>query len=136
MARDQIPVTADMADEYTERVQDVIAPVAVAVVAAEPLRIQRHPSREFTTGSATVQPGTVVQVIGSNPFRERLLLTMEGDSVVYVGPDRDTLTPAGGYPLKPGDQVELHTRHAVYVIGHPDAPEAASVHFLAEHVDG
>ncbi|NEC10721.1 hypothetical protein, partial [Streptomyces sp. SID7909] len=91
-----------------------------AVVAAEPLRIQRHPSREFTTGSATVQQdASPVQVIGANPFRERLLLTNLGAELVFVGPERDTLTASGGYPLGQGQALELHTRHTVYVVAGP-----------------
>lgn len=134
---DEIKVSADVADEYNERVQDVIAPVAVAVVAAEPLRIQRHPTREFTTGTATVpHDGTPVQLIGTNPFRERLLLTNRGGGTVYLGPARDTLTEGGGYPLRTNAEIELHTRHAVYAITAPEESANITVAFLAEHVDG
>lgn len=129
--------SANVADEYSERVQDVVAPVAVAVISAEPLRIQRHPTREFTTGSVSVWPAAnPVSVIGANPFRERLLLTNDGTGTVYVGPERDTLTNAGGYPLASGAELELHTRHAVYVVAALAAAEPVAVHFLAEHVDG
>lgn len=135
---DQIPVTHDVADEYNERVQDVIAPVAVAVIAAEPLRIQRHPSAEFTTGSAAVAAGAgPVQIIGTNPFRERLLIkNRSATQTVFTGPERDTLTNSGGYPVGPGEEVELFTRKAVYVVPDSAATESAVVHFLAEHVDG
>jgi hypothetical protein len=137
MGTTDVNVGQDVADEYHERVQDVIAPVAVAVVAAEPLRIQRHPSREFTTGSASVVPLAIpVQVIGANPFRERLLITNRGTATVFVGPERDTLTPSGGWPLAAGRELELHTRKAIYVVADPAAVETAPVHFLAEHVDG
>jgi hypothetical protein len=131
--------TDDTTTDYMERTQDVIAPVAVAVVAAEPLRVQRYPSREFTTGSVAVAPGaTPIQVIGANPFRETLFLTNMADYPVYIGPARDTLTPSGGYPLAPGQDIALSTRHAIYAMAADDdnPPPAAPLHFLAEHVDG
>lgn len=136
---DTTPVKYDVADEYQERTQDVIAPVAVAIVAAEPLRVQRHPAREFTTGSAVApMGGPAVQIIGANPFRERLLLTTPHDqaTAVYIGPNRDTVTQFGGFPLKPGACVELNTRHAVWALASPDASSGTYVFFLAEHVDG
>lgn len=127
----------DLPESYAERVQEAITPVAVAVVAAEPLRIQRHPSSEFTTGSVSVQPAlSPVQIIGSNPWRDRLMVQNKGTSTVYVGSKADTLTPTGGYPVEPGHELELFTRRAVYVVAASDATLPANVHFLAEHVDG
>jgi hypothetical protein len=125
------------ADDYQERTQDAITPVAVAVVAAEPLRIVQHPAREFTTGSAAVLPGQVVQLVGAAPWRDSVRLTNSGGSgTIYLGPDRDTLTPGGGYPLLPGASLTLRTRHAVYVLGSPENTGSAAASFLAEYVDG
>ncbi|WP_129286715.1 hypothetical protein [Streptomyces sp. GZWMJZ-114] len=124
------------ADDYQERTQDAITPVAVAVVAAEPLRIVQHPAREFTTGSAAVLPGQVVQLVGAAPWRDSVRFANSGPGTIYLGPDRDTLTPGGGYPLLPGTSLTLRTRHAVYVLGAPENTQAAVASFLAEYVDG
>jgi hypothetical protein len=128
--------TDDMANRYAERTQEVIEPVAVAVVSAEPLRVRVQPRRQFTTGQITVSPGDAPkQLIGANPFRERLIISTQGQDI-YIGPERDALTAGSGFWLPRQQRVELTTRYDVWVIADPGNTGATSPTFLAEHVDG
>lgn len=126
----------DMADQYEERTQNVVEPVAVAVVAAEPLRIVQHPTRDFTAGQVQVDAGQVQQLIGAHAFRDCLRIVNAGGGPVYIGPERDTLTPGGGYWLGPGAELAMKSRHAVYVLGDETLTGPNPVHWLAEYVDG
>ncbi|GGZ64961.1 hypothetical protein GCM10010387_67560 [Streptomyces inusitatus] len=132
----EVRVQYDVADEYAERTQEAVAPVAVAVVAAEPLRIVQHPPRQFTTGAVTVTAGQVQQLAGAAPFRDSLHIVNGGGGPVYLGPDRDTLTPMGGFWLGPGQKMTMRSRHAVYVLGDASLTAATPVHTFAEYVDG
>lgn len=129
-------VSEELADEYRYRTQDVVEPVAVAVVAAEPLRIVTHPTRDFTTGSVTLTAGQVTQLMGPGPFRDVLHVVNNGAGPVYIGADRDTLTQAGGFPLAPAARLSIRSRHAVYVLGDATLAGPTPVHWFAEYVDG
>lgn len=127
---------ADMGEQYREVTQEVIEPVAVAVVSAEPLRVRQQPRRHFTTGQVSVTPGGAAkQLIGANPFRERLIISTQGGDI-YIGPDRDALTAGSGFWLPKSSRVELTTRYDVWVMGDPGNAGSTSPTFLAEHIDG
>jgi hypothetical protein len=131
--------TAETLDQdYDERIGLPVDPVAVAIVAAEPLHIVEHPTGEITQGSVslTVAAGAQ-QLVGAHPWRDTVSIKNQGSAVVYIGGQRDTLTPAGGYPLNTGDELILKTRREVWVMVDPgtDGTNTATVHFLAEHVD-
>jgi hypothetical protein len=132
----EFSTTDDVATTYTERTQNVIEPVAVAVVAAEPLRIVTHPTRDFTTGQVQVTAGQIQQVVGANPFRQCLRIVNAGGGPVYIGPQSDALTVGGGYWLGPGKELPINSRHAVYVLGDASLTGPNAVHFFAEFVDG
>ncbi|MCO0638382.1 hypothetical protein M8745_20825, partial [Lutimaribacter sp. EGI FJ00014] len=129
-------VGQDPAAVYNEHVQDVTEPVAVAVVDAKPIRVRQTPRRQITTGQVTVSPGGAAkQLVGENPFRERLLISTQGGDI-YIGPDRDSLTAGSGFWLARSSRIELTTRRVVWVIGDPGNSGNTSPTFLAEHVDG
>lgn len=128
-----------LADDYRERVALPVDPVAVSIVSAEPLHIVEHPTGEITHGSVPLTAaGGVVALIGANPWRDTVSIKNQGPSVAYVGGQRDTLTPAGGYPLNVGDELILKTRRELWVTVDTSGSgsDTATVHFLAEHVDG
>lgn len=132
-----VPVEHDVADAYAERTQEVVEPVAVAVVDAQPIRVRQMPRKLFTTGQVTVSPnGGAVQLLGANPFRERLIIGTQSGGDIYIGPDRDSLTARTGFWLARNMRVELSTRHEVWVIADPSNAGPTSPTFLAEYVDG
>lgn len=135
MQQEHTRAVYDVADEYRERTADVTEPVAVAVVAAEPLRIVQHPTRAFTAGQISLSAGTARGVVGANPFRDRLILQNTGAVRVFIGPAADTLGVGTGYPLQPDAVLELRTRDAVFAMAAPGG-DGGELYFLAEHVDG
>lgn len=131
-----VHVSDSMADQYEHQTQEVAEPVAVAVVSAEPLRVRAMPRRQFTTGQVTVTVGGApIMLVGANPFRERLLISTQGQDI-YIGPTRDTLTAGSGFWLARGQRMELSTRYDVWVIADPGNTGPTSPTFLAECVDG
>ncbi|MFI5534717.1 hypothetical protein ACIA8O_39905 [Kitasatospora sp. NPDC051853] len=126
-----------MVEQYEEHVTEAVEPVAVAVISAKPLRVRQQAASDATTGQVPVAQAPVgpVQIIGANPWRQRLVVRVKGGGV-YLGPAAELLTSGTGAWLPAGQAIEITSRIAWYAVADPDNTGTATVSFLAEVSDG
>ncbi|MEV6478043.1 hypothetical protein [Streptomyces sp. NPDC051657] len=109
------------------------APVAVRVLADQPLPVEQRATRQWTCGQVQVRTGTIGQLATGNPSRVRLVVKNIGTTTIMVAPDNPTCSPTSAFPLLPGEREEWTTRHPVYAMS-VDADSVVAI--LAEHLDG
>lgn len=110
-------------------------PVDVIVRASTPIPIEDRPTRAWNPGQVTVPADRVVQLAPANPARVPLKLKAisTNTGAVWIGSDPSNTTATNGYPMDPGEKVELTTRHAVYALA---ATAGNVVAVIAQHLDG